>query len=222
MKEMSNPDNLTQVQLWMLSLGAVLAQQNNSRHDILYGYEKTKVAIDSMKHVLSRDWGIDSKSKLLSTLEWLLTDGHGVDFLKDRYLISTLSEVAQNDYIENLYKKSSEYVQSQLVKIYNKSLPQAGVLAWDYGRYVFLCRCAAATNLISEEEAWELMLKVAKLAQKAYSSWREYGLAYIAGRQTWLTNISSDSAEDQLERIKPLIIDKNSPWNILDWNVSLE
>jgi hypothetical protein len=219
---MSNPDNLTQAQLWMLSLGAVLAEQNNSRHDILYGYEKTKEAVDSMKHVLNRDWGIASKSKLLNTLEWLITDGHGVKFLKDRYFISTLSETAQTIYIENLPKKSSKYVQSQLVKVYDKSLPQAGVLGWDYGRYIFLCRCAAATDLISEEEAWNLMLKAAKLAKKAYSSWREYGLAYIAGRQTWLSNISSDSAEDQLARIKPLIIDKNSPWNILDWNVKLE
>lgn len=221
MNKMTNPDNLTQAQLWILSLGAVLAEQNNSRHDILYGYGRTKEAMDSMRHVLKRDWGIASKSKLLSTLNWLLTDGHGVDFLKERYYISTLSEEAKNAYIESLNKGSSEYVQSQLVKVYDKSLPQAGVSAWDYGRYVFLCRCAAATDLISEKEAWELMLKAAKLAQKAYSSWREYALAYIAGRQTWLTNISSDSAEDQLERIKTLIIDPNSPWKVLDWYVKI-
>lgn len=222
MEKMSNIDNLSEAQLWMLSIDAVLAEQNNSNHDTLYGYEKTKEAVDSMKHVLKRDWGIASKSKLLSTLNWLLTDGHGVDFIKDRNFISTLSEAAQNAYIENLEKNSSDYVQHKLVKNYDKCLSQAGVLAWDYGRYVSLCRWAAAIDLISTEEAWEFMLKAAKLAQKSYSSWREYGLAYIAGRQTWLANISSESAEEQLEKIKSLIMDKNSPWNTLEWNVNLE
>lgn len=65
------------------------------------------------------------------------------------------------------------------------------------------------------------MLKAATIAQKSYSSWREYGLAYIAGRQTWLANISSESAEEQLEKIKSLIMDKNSPWNTLEWNLKL-
>ena len=222
MKKMSNPDNLTQAKLWMLSLGAILAVQNDAPNDILYFYEKTKEAVEDIKRCLKRDWGIADKQKLLSTLDWLLTDGHGVDFLRDRYYISTLSEDAQNAYLESLSKQSSEYIKFQLVKNYDKNLPQAGVLAWDYGRYVFLCRCGVLIDLISEEEAWKLMLKPAKLAQKAYSSWREYGLAYIAGRQTWLANISSESAEEQLEKIKSLIMDKNSPWNILDWNVKLD
>lgn len=222
MKNIYNPNNLSQAQLWMLALSSVLSEQNGHRHDILCGCEKTPELIEDNKHALKRDWGISNKTELLRSLNWLLKDGHGVDFLKKRHFLSTLSETAQNTYLNGLNKDSSKYIQYNLIKNYDRSTPQAGVLAWDYGRYVFLCRDGVYLNYISDEEAWSLMLKVAKLAQKAYSSWREYGLAYIAGRQTWLNNISVESTEEQVSMVKRLIVDKESPWNILDWNIKLE
>lgn len=222
MKNIYNPDNLSEAQLWMMALSAVLSEQNDYRHDTLYGCKKTAELIENNKHMMKRDWGISNKADLLRSLNWLLKDGHGVDFLDKKHFLSTLSEASQDSYLNRLDKNSSKGIQYHLVKNYNRSTPQAGVLAWDYGRYIFLCRDGALLNYISEQEAWKLMLKAAKLAQKAYSSWREFGLAYIAGRQTWLSNISEESTEEQVSKIKNLIIDKESPWNRLDWNTELE
>ncbi|AKN29853.1 hypothetical protein Ccar_02945 [Clostridium carboxidivorans P7] len=222
MKKIYNPDNLSEAQLWMIALSSVLGEQNDYRHDTLCGCEKTPELIEDNRHMMKRDWGISNKADLLGSLNWLLKDGHGIDFLQERYFFSTLSETEQNTYLNRLDKNSSKYIQYSLIKNYDKITPNAGVIAWDYGRYIFLCRDGVFLNYISSEEAWNLMLKVAKLAQKAYSSWREYGLAYIAGRQTWLKNMSADSAEEQVSKIKNLIIDKESPWNTLDWNTNLE
>ena len=224
MKKRYNPDNLTQAQLWMLSLSAVLARHNGYPHDTLYVAEKTQNNIDNIKRALKRDHGISDKSELLEVLNKFLTDGfrYGEYFFKERYFISALSEDTQNAYLMGLKKDSQLYIDYQLVKNYDKSLPKDGLLAYDYGRYVLTCRSAANIDLISAEEAWALMLKAAILVQKAYSSWREYGLAFIVGRQTWSSNLSLDSTEDQFARIKPLIIDPNSPWNKLEWNVKLE
>jgi hypothetical protein len=221
---MSNQNNLSEVQLWILALSAVLSQLNRQRYDTLYIKEITQKEIDIIKRGLKRDHGVSNKSELLEVLSKFLTDGnkYGEYFFKERYFLTALSEDAQNDYLRGLNKDSQWYADYYLVKNYDRIVPEAGLLAYDYGRYVFTCRSAAIVNLISEEEAWELMLKVAKIAQKAYSSWREYGLAFILGRQTWSGNLSSDSTEDQFVIIKPLIIDKNSPWNILDWNLKLE
>lgn len=222
MKKIYNPDNLSQAQLWMLALSAVLTEQNGYGHDTLCGREKTPELIEDNKHALKRDWGISNRTELINTLNWLIRDGHGVDFLKERHFLSVISETAQNTYLNGLDKNSSKYTQYSLIKNYDKSIPNAGILAWDYGRYVFLCRDGIYLNYTSEEETWNLMLKVAKLAQKTYSSWREYGLAYIAGRQVWLNNISAESTEEQVYRVKNLIMDKESPWNRLDWNIELK
>lgn len=218
-----NTENLTEAQLWMIALSAILNEQNGYSHDSIYGgRQRSAEQIKINKECLERDWNISNRQTLMDSLDWLWEDGHRSDFLKARSFFSALSENGQNDYLKAISKESDRYIQYHLIKAYDKKLPQAGILAWDFGRYVFLCRDGAFLGYISNQEAFELMLKVAKVIQKSYLSWKEYGLAYMAGRQFWLKNLSSDSAHWHTNYLSKMLFDKDSPWVKLDWSTKLE
>lgn len=214
-----NPNNLTQAQLWMLSLGSPLDEANYERHDILCCGK----SIEDNKHILKRDYSIVTKEDFLVTLDGLAT-GSGMrnHFSEETDLISTLSSASQDNFINTFYEESDNYVEYSLAKTYYYSIAPGRMLAWDYGRYVFLCKIGAFIKLISTEEAWALIKKIALNAQKSYSSWREYGLAYFTGRQYWQNLLTKDYADRQIQILKRLILNENSPWNRIDWNTKLE
>jgi len=219
MQKTYNPDNLSKSQLWMLALCCILTEGNHERHDILY-FGKD---VEDMTLCLRRDYGIKNRDDLIICLKEL-EDGSDfyTDFLDRSNFLSTLSENSQSIYLSKLNKDSKKYKYYCIVKNYDYSIGCGKLRSWDYGRYVFLCRAGAFLNYISEEEAWDFMKEVAKKAQKAYSSWKEYGLAYVAGKQYWQELITEDYANKQIKLIKNLIVKEDSPWNMLDWNTPLD
>jgi len=218
---MHNPENLRQSQLWALALSAVLAGQNRLRHDVVCGGDKTAQKIKMTKQALKRDWGMGSAANLRDSLQWLSSEGHSAGFAAERVYFSTLSDAGQDAYISSFPRESAEYVKYQILKIYHRKLPQAGILAWDLGRYVFLCRDAVLVGWITEQEAWKLIMPVARRAQQAYSGWNEYGMAYLAGRQFWLNQLSKENVDDHADYVRSLLLDSDSPWRQLNWNMDL-
>lgn len=217
MQKIYNPDNLSKAQLWMLALSCILTENNNDRHDILY------LEDNGIERCLKRDYNIENREKLISCFK-KLENGSGfyTNFLEKSNFLSAISENSQNIYLSKLDKDSEKYKDYCIVKNYAFSIGSGTLRSWDYGRYVFLCRAGAFLNYISEEEAWILMKKIAKKAQKSYSSWKEYGMAYLVGKQYWQDLLTKDYADEQIELVKNLITKEDSPWNMLDWNTPLD
>lgn len=219
MQKIYNPDNLSKAQLWMLALSCILTENNHDRHDILYiGND-----IEDMTLCLRRDYGIKNRNDLISCLKELENGSDFyTNFLDKSNFLSALSENSQDIYLSELNKESEKYKDYCIVKNYNFSIGSGMLRSWDYGRYVFLCRSGAFLNYISEKETWELIKRVAKKAQKYYSSWKEYGMAYLVGKQYWQDLLTKDYADEQIELVKNLITKEDSPWNMLDWNTPLD
>ncbi|WP_282073452.1 DUF1266 domain-containing protein, partial [Janibacter hoylei] len=71
-------------------------------------------------------------------------------------------------------------------------------------RCISVCRWCTSLGMLSEEEAWEKIHRIAQRAQKSFDSWYSFALSYIAGRQYWRKSVSESFAKESIEVIKRL------------------
>ncbi|WP_282937597.1 DUF1266 domain-containing protein [Paenibacillus sp. RC67] len=208
--------------LWCFALDATMNEMNGLSMENNYKLDPAEDSIDRHKHSLSRDWGIQGQNDLLRRLESLMENGHRAEFHQIKSFLSTLSEADQHRYIQSLSKTSEKYRQYQIVKAYMDRLPTAGIAAWDWGRYVHLCKVGIFVEYLTEEKALRLVKPVAVKAQQQYDGWQQFGIAFLAGRQFWWGQMTGDSAEMMAGFARNLVIHPNSLWNRLNWNLQLD
>ncbi|PGV51994.1 peptide chain release factor A [Bacillus cereus] len=124
-----------------------------------------------------REFDCNDSAQLKEKIEWLLEEGTRQEFHTIHNQLTPLSEAGQ---------KLSLTSQSSNEKIYivNYSLhmlPDAGIAAFDYAQCIYLSRIGNRLGYLSKKEAEHYMIQAAKLAQKSYSDWKEYFLAYHIG-----------------------------------------
>ncbi|MGF9915061.1 DUF1266 domain-containing protein [Paenibacillus ehimensis] len=219
-RDSQSGSNLTE--LWCIALCAVLYEMNGFDPGDDNEAESVQKNIERHKQSFQRDWGIENKDDLMRNLQWLAEEGHRESFNKIRSFLSALSEAEQTKYIESIPKTTQRYREHQLVKAYMNRLPAAGIAAWDLGRYAFLCRKGAVMGFITKEKSLELVQPIVAVAQQAYSGWREYGTGYLAGRQFWWAQPTAASAQEMAGYVRNLLLNADSLWNRLEWEVPLE
>lgn len=209
-----------QQQLWGLAACALLTARNGEKHDTLGGMTLTPKTVKYCKTILNDWWGVQTREELLSTLNDLDESGHRAGFINLGQQVSMLSEKAYSSWVQQLVK-NPEALNS--VKIARKYYPLLGarksLVAWDYARYISLCRWGYVAGLLSEQEAWQKIMPAAQRIQDAYDSWQELGENYIIGIAFW--------SDDQAERercdyaLSQLLTDEASPWTTLPWKLTL-
>jgi hypothetical protein len=95
------------------------------------------------------------------------------------------------------------------------------ISAWDYDRYVALCGWGYLAGYLSEDEAWQRIMPVARLLQKTFSSWEDLGRNHIVGREFWSWEQTQDRGSLTLQSYKKLLTDPSSPWVKLKWDLDL-
>lgn len=211
-----NPENLSNGQLWVLGLSALLSERNGKPLDRLRHHEN----VDGVRHFVKRDWGIESRDELLDMLQWLKDEGHNQSYLETQAFMSSLSEESMNAYI-NASPDNNQLAKRKIVKNYRHVLGKGGISAWDYGRYASLCQWGVIVEWLEEDECWEKLFSIARKAQQEYLDWYDYGVSYIAGRLYWRGVATGDNTDAEMEVIRRIIANANSPWNKINWNESL-
>ena len=91
------------------------------------------------------------------------------------------------------------WLKSQLVRkieLTESELLEIGSLAaWDYGRVGFIARYSAYAGYIDEDTAWNYMRVAGDRAASAYSSWRQYYIAYYIGRTIAFVRTRTETEE---------------------------
>lgn len=59
------------------------------------------------------------------------------------------------------------------------------IVAWDLVRAVWVARAAHTAGYISEEVAWDWLMRGLQIAQRHYANWRQLGEAYLTGAVYW-------------------------------------
>ncbi|MGY2893731.1 DUF1266 domain-containing protein [Deinococcus sp. UYEF24] len=116
----------------------------------------------------------------------------------------------------------------RLLQQQDPELPQHDLLAFDLGRFLYLCVGGTSLGLITPEEGRVLMLHAGRTLQRHYAGWNDYADAFLAGYIINRThkNIAftpqSQARHDSLQRAIDLLKrSKQSPWQQLSWDAPL-
>ncbi len=198
-----------------------LTERNNQRHDLLGGSELTQAEITRWKRVLSEWWGIRNKQDLLKALEWIDRGGHRKDFEKLGAYVALLND---NQLEEALVKAGqdgqSKHELDTVINYYGKFHRQS-LLAWDYGRYITLCRWGYLVGNLTEEEAWSRIMPPAIKLQETFESWNELGENYLVGREFWSYEQTKRDGQLYRDAYQYLLDASGSPWNLNPWKMQL-
>lgn len=190
---------LTPAQSWALATTAVRVLANGRSCDLLgFGPPELK---DVSRATLKTWWSISNKKETLKTLEWLSAEGHRGGYDRERWEASLL----------NPLKKLS----GQAPRTY----PEGSYVGWDFCRYNFVVSTAYRAGYLTEPEAWEHLLKGARVLQTEFKSWSEMGESYLRGHKQWGGNPDSE-----LQAVFDLLknsTDSNNPWIKNPWNLEL-
>lgn len=213
---------ITSQQAWALGCAAILTERNHARHDLLgTKYRTPKNIEDCNRFLVESGWDIKNRTDLLDSLLWIYNGGHRQSFklwgervqtLTDEEYQKLLTEHQSDDELLNKIRIAAEYY---------AALGDKSLFGWDYSRYICLCRWGYLAGYLSEEEAWQKIIPVARFIQSKFDSWQDLGQNYLIGRHFWSyedTKLWGYQYEDACLRLLDM---PSSPWNKLPWNVDL-
>jgi hypothetical protein len=202
---------------WALALGAVLNKVNGDELDVLGGGERTEEAQEFDRDLLARGWKIRTRQDLLDTLTWLEKGGHRRSFDE---LATLLADPEQLRQAESSKDPAFRDRVSMAKRMRGQPTGQS-IGAWDFGRYVNLCGWGYEVGFLSEDEAWQKIMPVARAMQATYPSWNEYGNSYHLGRVFWSDDAPTEARDRVNQAIVQLSLDANSPWQQIPWDLDL-
>lgn len=216
-------EELNETKIWLLSLGAILDYPDKRSHRYLYKTENDKSLLDveyieKLKYSLKRDWDIGNAMEMKWKLQSIMNFGCARWFNEERWILNSLSENGRIAFLERTDRKTGGY---RLVNKYDKEMPLTGIRAWDYSKYVYLFRSALILGYYSETEFWGCIYEIGKKVQSEYLSWREYAIAYFAGREYDLGSITGEDINVHFEQIDEILFQDKGIWRNLKWDTKL-
>ncbi len=214
---------VTGAKAWALGCSALLTEKNHGRHDLLGTGSRTPKNIKKMQGILAArlGWGIKSKSDLFDWLRRIDNGGHRKEFEGLGRLLQTLSEQEYKELLQK-YQNDQEILQRiRITKEYYEKLGPKSILGWDYSRYICLCGWGYMAGYITEQEAWEEIMPIAKMLQMVFDSWEDLGRNYLIGRQFWSYEKTQEEGYFFEDAFRRLIDMKSSPWNKYPWDMDL-
>jgi len=208
---------------WALACTALMFTKNDDGCNSLLGEAPTEANIQGQSEAISEWWGIESRENLLSQLEALRTDGGYNQTWKEyvMYQEAGISFEHVRDVIDDITEGNFSS-RSAIVKEYGPKFGERGILAWDLCRYICLVRWGLMLDFISEKEAIDLIMPVARRLQSTYGSWKQMGEEYLIGRRFWNEKRWKEGEAEYDTIYKTLLTEKNSPWVTIPWNTDLD
>ncbi|MBX9693125.1 MAG: DUF1266 domain-containing protein [Cyanobacteria bacterium] len=211
---------LTISQRWAMACPAVLTDGNRERQDSFDIWDRKPEYIEMQKDALRKWWNISNREELLRTLVWLTEGGGHREVWKEMTAIKDNADAAAFKARSGMDADDFE-CKLAVVRKHGKAFGDAGILGWDYCRYIALCRWGVYCGYLTKDEAWRKMMPIARILQRNFKSWHDLGWNYVVARKFWSqrqTEISGDSFEATLEKLTK---DPKSPWNQIPWNTDL-
>ena len=170
------------IEKFEIMLSGILSYINGHDNDTLDVEEHNEFFHERINYILTEFWGIENKDDVYNTIAWLLNEGH-----TDEYLGYADAETINELINEDMDEEEIEIVKNgfEFTKYFKDKLPKNIMLGWDYGRAAAIVRWSYFMNYISEEEAWEILDKIAGVMIGAFNSWKEFGISYIVGGLFW-------------------------------------
>jgi hypothetical protein len=206
---------------WALATSALLGRINGEDETLLGGYEPTAKSIAGTQQFLANSYNVNNREDLLAALEWVDAVGHRRTWEDLDSYLAGLSEDELQQVQDEVAGDYQTQHQVEMVLQYAPTLGSKSLVGWDYCRYVSLCRWGYQCGYITEDEAWDLIMPVAKKLQATFSSWEELGANYLLGREFWSQQEMLNTGTGIREAYQYLLTSPNSPWILNPWDMDL-
>ncbi|MCX7009667.1 MAG: DUF1266 domain-containing protein [Kiritimatiellaeota bacterium] len=206
---------------WALATCGILTESNQGRHDLLGSFTANQANKEAELKLLARWWSVQSREDLLRTFTWIETGGHRRGFDELAKVLSKASPTQLKDIQRLVASDNDRSNEVAIVLKYKDEFGTKSIAAWDYDRYVALCGWGFLAGYLSEDEAWQRIMPVARLLQKTFSSWEELGRNHVVGREFWSWEQMQDRGNLTLQSYKKLLTEPSSPWVKLKWDLDL-
>ena len=203
-------------QHWALAASAILATFNHESLNTL----AADGSVLGIRRLLQDSWDISNRDDLLKTLDWIDEGGHRKLFSAIGARSASLSTQELAAVVSRLSPEDANSV--MIAHRYYEKYSVESIVAWDYARYINVCRWGVAAGYISEQEAWPRVMHAAQILQQTFTSWREFGENYLVGREFWSLRQTRIDGSEMRSIYQGLVNSPSSPWNRIPWNLPLQ
>lgn len=228
--------DLTPDQLRRISLSAQYQYQQQGEHFTL----STELG-QRAKAILQQGWGIADEDDLQDMVESLMLRNHSLHIaickeeiaaemqegseintgvrrmgsmaaIADRLGVEDVAELMTGfDMLRNLINAQAALAENRLLSSW-EVLTATDMMGWDLGRAAYLVRLGVETKLITDEQAWEQLDAIYRLAAEHFSTWEEFGRSYIIGRSLWADDEEQRDVSGFCNAMQWLLKHPQSPW----------
>jgi hypothetical protein len=182
---------------WELRLSGILSHLNGYGFSELAPFASGTASATLEAASIKSSWGIYDRATLLDNLNKLVKAGHSAIFDRCAAVIAANPGLDPEGWAALGADPSLSAPRFAFVRDYGPLAHGASLRAWDFSRLVYLARDGYALGFLSEEEAWSWLREAADALRDDYSSWLDFGQAYILGRRFW----GSTDGDDKMDAL---------------------
>ena len=212
---------------WFNASNAILITVNDWDYQLYGGLVPDAWNQKIAKQILEDSWGITDKDSADEIVNWLITEGHRLDFEYDMVdlMNAGMDEIAPEDraafMLENfdVSEEGAEFYADWYNKweAYGDEHGGYAIWGWDLNRALSQIANCYLAGYYTLEEALDLSLDIASIIQGTYDSWDDYMESYFTGYEYWAEE-SSDERREVYENLKNAA---DNPYSV-DFNTELE
>lgn len=210
--------------LWINGTYAVLTALNGWDYTVFGGMPANAASMELQQSMLSEWWGVTDRASADETIEWLLSEGHRMEFAEMMDMLAEdglgdMQEAERADYLLDNYTNMTDEIAQQYAQFF-AAYDENGIdamSAWDYSRAMSVLSNCYIAGYYTEKEALDMSLEIAGTIQTFYDSWDAFMDSYMMGYEYW----AEESSDDRRAVYEGLKAAPNSPYR-LDWNLTLE
>lgn len=215
---------MTDTVRWFNASYAVLTEVNGWDYNRFAGLPANEENMESQKASLDEWWGVTDRATADETLDWILTEGHRVDFVETMQMLESdgLGQMAAEEranYILQNYQNMDSATSEFYAKMY-ALYEEKGVTAidgWDYCRAMNLLSFYYLAGYYTEQEALDKSLEIAQTMQTLFDSWDDLMESYLDGYEYW----AEESSDERRAIYEDLKTRDDNPY-VVDFKMSLE
>jgi len=224
--------DLTEKQTFSLALDSVMTAYWEVDSNTLSFTKNGKKPMSFKKYM--KGWFIDTRDGYLSLANHFLNDGR-------RGYFNTIYPIYKNEPKNNWKEKMDQAYpggNDRAFKILDKfdkyqliddlkakgiiefdSDIEIGALGYDVAIAIGQARRAFTAELISEQEAWDIINIATDLAKEKFNSWEDFGRSHMIGYALDVYKLKgwADYYEEYNHLYKSIKENTDSPWNTIEW-----
>ena len=155
-------------------------------HELLGCGELTPGLVARHINGFKQRFGIHNREELIGFLDWLAQEGHRRGFDRMGWLVSRMNDEQYQALVEQTKDDYNTSRRLPLVRAYYQEFGNKSIKAWDFCRYIYMCRSGYTCGYLTEEEAWDRIMPVARMLRRTFDSWDDLSFNYQVGPSVFL------------------------------------